>query len=507
MITSIGAKGGSRGEGTRASPMAAREGGAGRERRPNLKASIHFLCRSLASVGVGNLLPEEVRQAKFNVHGPRIQLWKALHDLLVLSQNGFCARVAKALKAQGTDQAQAIVEYAAVQLDVLGCPFLSMFDQPSQIGSRRLLLALAWLMARTKVTEVIMERAVRNVQKGSLVAHCPTICPQDTLFCHHTRERFESAHGEARVRVDAALSQVDDDTDAWTAVDARSNQVLVLSGKIRAQINHFLAAQTGYMRKTNGLKEAQRSGELAPEGRPDGARPDRSPPLSCFDVFLAASKKRLESYCKHLEEVAKTTAFLREFSLHIHDFLSWISTVKELHEAEAGEDADGGGGMGGPSLVALARIEEEGFRDFDREIQRRVLARVRTSQASDLISAEVCRLVDLWPAGIREERGRNPKGEFSVAVLEFLVNLDRSLQAERERAGPERPAQTQEERRDRERERSEVEEERLETYREALLGVSRTQAKARAQHSAQFDQVLRFMDSLDITRRRQPLSP
>ena len=87
-----------------------------------------------------------------------------------------------------------------------------------------------------------------------------------------------------------------------------------------------------------------------------------------------------------------------------------------------------------------------------------------------------------------------------------MINNNQNIQAERERAGPERPAQTQEERRDRERERSEVEEERLETYREALLGVSRTQAKARAQHSAQFDQVLRFMDSLDITRRRQPLS-
>ena len=53
----------------------------GRERKKFLKTSILFLCRSLASVGVGSISPEDVRQAKFNEDGPRIQLWKALHDL------------------------------------------------------------------------------------------------------------------------------------------------------------------------------------------------------------------------------------------------------------------------------------------------------------------------------------------------------------------------------------------------------------------------------------------
>ena len=175
----------------------------GRERKKSLKTSILFLCRSLASVGVGSISPEDVRQAKFNVDGPRIQLWKALHDLVVLSQNNFCGKVARALKAQSREQAEVVIEYATVQLDVLGCPFISAFDHPARVGSRRLLLALAWLIARTKVLEVIMERAIHNLEKASPVTHCPTISPQDTLFCHHTAQRCERAHSEARTFVEA----------------------------------------------------------------------------------------------------------------------------------------------------------------------------------------------------------------------------------------------------------------------------------------------------------------
>ena len=309
----------------------------GRERKKFLKTSILFLCRSLASVGVGSISPEDVRQAKFNVDGPRIQLWKALHDLVVLSQNNFCGKVARALKAQSREQAEVVIEYATVQLDVLGCPFISAFDHPARVGSRRLLLALAWLIARTKVLEVIMERAIHNLEKASPVTHCPTISPQDTLFCHHTAQRCERAHSEARTFVEAIKAEGKNHS-LWGAVDLRANQVLLLSGKVRAQINKFLCMQTGYMRKMNKLRKSQRPPEEPKSARGPslGDKVKGPPTLSCFDVHLLASKKRVEGYAKHLEDTIKTVSFLREYAFHVHDFLTWIASVKDLHTAAVG---------------------------------------------------------------------------------------------------------------------------------------------------------------------------
>ena len=471
----------------------------GRERKKSLKTSILFLCRSLASVGVGSISPEDVRQAKFNVDGPRIQLWKALHDLVVLSQNNFCGKVARALKAQSREQAEVVIEYATVQLDVLGCPFISAFDHPARVGSRRLLLALAWLIARTKVLEVIMERAIHNLEKASPVTHCPTISPQDTLFCHHTAQRCERAHSEARTFVEAIKAEGKNHS-LWGAVDLRANQVLLLSGKVRAQINKFLCMQTGYMRKMNKLRKSQRPPEEPKSARGPslGDKVKGPPTLSCFDVHLLASKKRVEGYAKHLEDTIKTVSFLREFAFHVHDFLTWIASVKDLHTAAvgAGEEDNRGGG----ALASLAGMEAGGFEVLGEKIRERVLTRVVVDQRAEAMSDTIAELAALNSEGARE-LATDGEDEFSVDILGFLVNLERSAASDRSRS----------------REISDREnlrplgarddgafalEEKLADYREALLGLSRAQAKIRAHHALQLDGVAKLMDALDITERQ-----
>ncbi|QDZ19316.1 DUF4509 domain-containing protein [Chloropicon primus] len=487
-----------------------KEKGKGKGRKKtDLRACLTFVSRSLSSVGVGSLSPEDVRQAKFDEEGPRIQLWKALHDLVVLSQNDFCVDVARALKRQARGQAQAVIEYAAVQLDLLGCPYVSMFDHPSHVGSRRLLLALTWLVAKTNVMDVVMERAVRNLEKGSLVAHCPTLSPQDTLFCHHTVERSEGAFAEARRQVEAAKSQRSDHDGPWSSVDLRSNQALLLAGKVRAQTNRFLASQTGYMRKINRLVRAQRVGTGGEEPSEDsGAQPkpqEMAGRLSCFEIFLAASKKRVEMYTNHLEDAVKTVTFLREFSFHIHDFLSWISTVKDLHASAKGDPDNGGGGFGGGGeakrcleLSATAKEEGKAFLELERRVEDMILTRVKTYQASDMIINQLDELLGFNPGGAR---GASGQSGYSLPVLNFLVHLDRSVATEKGRLAEEELFHSQEQRRERQRARELEEEDRLAAYKDSLLDLSRLQARKRAQNS--LHSVLRFMETLDITSREK----
>ena len=470
---------------------------AGGERKKHLKTSILFVCRSLASVGVGGLSAEDVRQGKFDQDEPRLQLWKALHDLVILSENKFCKKVARALRGQSREHAQLVIEYAAFQLDSMGCPFVSVFQHPSKIGSRRLLLALVWLIAKTNLVEFILERAVHNLKKSSLVTCCPTFSPEDTLFCHHTKEKFEAAYREAEKNV-ADMKSEGKNHSLWRAVDVKANQVLLLAGKVMAQVNTLLSSQSGYVRKMNRLRKAQAPLASRGKGEDEGKDACRSA-LSCFEIFLVSNKRRIEGYLKHLEDGAQTVVFLKEFAFHIHEFLSWITTVRDLHLAEElakleEEEEEGEEGMrnnlAGNDFVKgerdflplLVKIEEEEFERFEAKVQESILTRVNLNQTSDLIARSLEQLLKC-NFEVSDAKARSPK-EFSVEILSFLVHL----QAE---VGQNSNEQHQDAAGD-------IEED-LCAYKDLLLSLSKTQARIRAQHSLQFKQALDFMEKLDIT--------
>jgi hypothetical protein len=140
-----------------------------------IRPTIAALCRVLARLGVGGgvVVPETLRAAKFDSPDSTPSLWRALHDLVLVRlwadaraaallgavRPGVCcegaaaaglsallalpAALGRAWEARGSDAAAR--GFASRCLAVLGCPCAPREDCAS---SRRLLLALGWLMAQ-----------------------------------------------------------------------------------------------------------------------------------------------------------------------------------------------------------------------------------------------------------------------------------------------------------------------------------------------------------------------
>ncbi|KAF5838172.1 hypothetical protein DUNSADRAFT_3297 [Dunaliella salina] len=143
------------------------------------KVAIHALCETLTAFGASPVDPEAVRQAKFN--GPVApQMWRALHDLVILCILNFEQEPnSSALAHQWqcieeeqlpTDGEEGGIDGMAAEgtamvlryLTVWSCPpdLLARISPPKAAPSRPLLLALAWLVARC----CLFQRALARTQ-------------------------------------------------------------------------------------------------------------------------------------------------------------------------------------------------------------------------------------------------------------------------------------------------------------------------------------------------------
>eukprot|EP00899_Mesostigma_viride_P003744 jgi/Mesvir1/13370/Mv05853-RA.1 len=132
------------------------------------KASMQYICALLAETGVEDIQAEDFRRAKFDEPGVAPTLWKALHSVLLLERAGILASghpqgdVAASLRAlrhvwgiiESEAGYDAAVDFVLDALDAGGYPDQCVFQMTWDASSaRRLLLALGWLLGRTRLLE------------------------------------------------------------------------------------------------------------------------------------------------------------------------------------------------------------------------------------------------------------------------------------------------------------------------------------------------------------------
>ena len=369
----------SSGEASRASALAPRPRG--------IKHAIAFVCRALGSLGVSQLTAEDVRKSKFNDDSPRLKLWAAIHDTIILSQTSFSPRVANKLRRAASSRSNDLgsqgkrqqwylmIEYALTQLNLWHCPLLSPDDTFDGIGSRSLLLVLVWLIARSRAMNVVVARRIEELKATSPFAICPAVDPSDTLFCRHVHERYERSRSDAEHYVRGVKSEAVRKS-VWGAVDLRANQVLVMIGKVRSHLNALLALQLGYVKKSQRLRRAQ-----AEPGTGGGGAAPKTKAMDCFESYVHKHKGFRATYAKHLESCKATVFFLQDFAALVPEFSEWMRTVAEMdvHDRASHRDAESegssfdggragatGGGKGGGGglklplyLPQLLKVEDQ----------------------------------------------------------------------------------------------------------------------------------------------------
>eukprot|EP00240_Pyramimonas_obovata_P007405 CAMPEP_0118939916 /NCGR_PEP_ID=MMETSP1169-20130426/30178_1 /TAXON_ID=36882 /ORGANISM="Pyramimonas obovata, Strain CCMP722" /LENGTH=164 /DNA_ID=CAMNT_0006884291 /DNA_START=130 /DNA_END=621 /DNA_ORIENTATION=- len=158
-------------------------------KRSGIKATIEYIVRLLNVIGVTCLTPETIRQAKFNSPGVTDQLWRALHDLILLALAHFPVenpgKRLQELWARLNEEGQppgcaANIEFVQYYMGIWRYPHPSLFRQKSDgEDSRCLLLAVAWLCSQQKVLHLALERHLASSAQPAPSAPLPPY-PEDT---------------------------------------------------------------------------------------------------------------------------------------------------------------------------------------------------------------------------------------------------------------------------------------------------------------------------------------
>ncbi|KAK3264609.1 hypothetical protein CYMTET_26667 [Cymbomonas tetramitiformis] len=153
-------------------------------KRVNIKSTIEYVVNLLRSLGVTNLTAETLRKGKFNDPGVASILWRALHDIIILSLAQFpenpgsrLVELWKRLEEEGHSEGCSVnVELVKHYLDTWGYvdpPFFKL--TPGNDDSRTLLIALGWTISRCKVFECGLDHLHRKLPMAELLPPYPEV--------------------------------------------------------------------------------------------------------------------------------------------------------------------------------------------------------------------------------------------------------------------------------------------------------------------------------------------
>ena len=144
---------------------------------PSFKAAVEFFCSVLVANGVQGINAEVLRRAKLGREEVQPQLWKALHDLIVVCRCGGHLRCdiskAWAILADGGGISFPGVKRAVV-LALSQEGYSRAFVLRESGGSRELCVAIAWMAAKHKIVERHLERVRARALSKLPVLWCPS---------------------------------------------------------------------------------------------------------------------------------------------------------------------------------------------------------------------------------------------------------------------------------------------------------------------------------------------
>ncbi len=362
-------------------PKAAAAGAGTRKRAPtgpsgrgfSIKTTLIMVVEAFRACGVLSLRPETLRAAKFDEPKAVDALWRALHDTTLLAIHRRAALSPRALDAAWAARKDdpTARSFVAAKLAKWGYSPSSLPRPRGPPSSRRLLLALAWLVDVARLFERAARACVDAAVRGGGVAGRGVA---DTGALPSRGRRAES---EARTRAQEQYARWLSSArgaQGFARVQHRANQIHVLNGRIRAALASVCARQEERLALANRLHKLL-------SGEPRLMR-QQKPVLSQYDVQCIRDRAELEKRLKNMElwltvsgrvlnlfeerEVSRLTRPARkgdppETVSPIQVWWSWIEAVRGLGSQDDGDEDEKK--QGATETQTASRAKLVGFAD------------------------------------------------------------------------------------------------------------------------------------------------
>lgn len=263
----------------------------------DIKAVINLLCQHLNILLKVNLKPENFRLAKFNNNEKETiqQLWTTLEKV--------CAALGSIIPQNEKWNPQIWVKFQLVLKGYNSSEFYSL-PTDNTTGSRELLLALMWVIAKENALSVLTQECVR---RSPLCREYPDIAEQQTSG------NKQNVHG------------LKTESKQLLNLEDQINYCLWLANRIRYNLNQIHDLEDQRIKNTHKVHEATAGSSGLPH-------------LSVFETKLVRDPDLLKKWMPNLSKLNELLSVHAKWLKKKSAFWEWMETIIELKEKESNHD-------------------------------------------------------------------------------------------------------------------------------------------------------------------------
>lgn len=278
-----------------------------------IRETIEKLCVVFKYNGISEVTAETFRLAKFDSPDVAKEMWISLKNILIWLE---IAKKSNHLqtRTQSSEESVAVVRFCKHEMFTKGYRVRSFFVLPENMsyGSREVLLAIGWLMAKENILQKFIEQVQSVITEDVpfLDSYCTGIAPP----------KYSDARKAGGKTLNELLAIV-------------IQEVILLKGKLNSACRSLLAARHEYGKILQKIHAAT---------LPFPPKQSPSSHLSTMDVFLLYNQKELDNYQERLEIENLYLHSLLILKEREALFWKWLESTVDIqskqHEEDPGSD-------------------------------------------------------------------------------------------------------------------------------------------------------------------------
>ena len=287
-----------------------------------IRETIQLFANTLASCGVPKIPSESFRQAKFNKPEATKTFWSLLFNvvqILNFVDGGGGGEISAELSFQSviSDEDRRLISYTVRRHFYRAGYFRPGFYGDFEIGSRELLLALAWLIHESELFTKLRVHQLRLAGEVTV----PLRHGRRLLVGEMCREAEETGN-----EIGLTLRELEVCKDS-EALHENLQELTWLKGKLQKSWKSMLNSHLAYQKMADSLHKCT---IRTPQHT-------SSPHLAVHELFLLRFPEQLSAYLKKLECHISVLQNLLSWEYHQPLFWQWMESVLDLSDKERAE--------------------------------------------------------------------------------------------------------------------------------------------------------------------------
>lgn len=280
----------------------------------HIRETIETLSKILKNFTGTNVSAEVFRQAKFNQQSVTEPMWQTLCSFLGFHKT----RKLKSSQRLGAVERSQLVSVCQHEMFIRGYGAREFFGLPCDMsrGSREVLLAIGWLIAKENVLE-------------KFTCYIEPINTEDPPFDPSLCGNFPSTRAglELPIKSRETLTQ---------RVSQYTQHLVWMNGKLNASLRMLLSSRNEYAKLSSKIHAATCWTSSKSQG---GSQKSVSKHLSALDVYLLRNPKQMAKYQAALEYQNSCIHSLIMWTQNEPVFWKWMESVLEAKLKDCSEDS------------------------------------------------------------------------------------------------------------------------------------------------------------------------